>query len=275
MSEFRKEHRRMIEVKRSEMAAKLQQHQKQEGRNQDTTGNESKLNQRTPTEAVMSEQHLVVHHKHHFVREINSHNFNHVVINSNKTVVVHFYSAQCAFCSVLSQHLLIISRMLRHQPLLEFVRIDGDKNDLPWEFTMDVFPSLIIFPNQRKSESRVFSRNLSMTVPNVLGFILSNLNPPERLHATALICNNLKPKSPPRDDCLGVMKRELSDSISLNLRLYRLATKRPTRAARILHRLQALQELYLATLRCLSNSCDFTQLKSSAQAILTMWQIAT
>lgn len=71
------------------------------------------------------------------------------------------------------------------------------------------------------------------------------------------------------------MKRELSDSISLNLRLYRLATKRPTRAARILHRLQALQELYLATLRCLSNSCDFTQLKSSAQAILTMWQIAT
>lgn len=274
MSEFRKEHRRMIEVKRSEMAAKLQQ-QKRSGENQNTSGNENKQNQRKPMNAVVSEEHLVVHHKHHFVREINAHNFNNVVVNSNKTVVVHFYSAQCAFCSVLSQHLLTISRTLRHQPLLEFVRIDGDKNDLPWEYTMDAFPTLIIFPNQRKAESRVFSRNLPMTVPNVLGFILSNLNPPERLYATALICNDIKPNSAHRDDCLGAMKRELSDSISLNLRLYRLATKRPTRAARILHRLQALQELYLATLRCLSHSCDFTQLKSSAKAILTMWQMAS
>ncbi|XP_021702450.1 thioredoxin domain-containing protein 11 [Aedes aegypti] len=272
MSEFRKEHRRMIEVKRSEMAAKLQQ-QKETGRSQNTSGNENKLNQRNTEDA--STDHLVVHHKHHFVREINSHNFNHVVINSNKTVVVHFYSAQCAFCSLLSQHLLTISRMLRHQPLLEFVRIDGDKNDLPWEYTMDAFPTLIIFPNQRKVESRVFSRNLPMTVPNVLGFILSNLNLPERLYATVLICNDIKPNSASRDDCLGAMKRELSDSISLNLRLYRLSTKRPTRAARILHRLQALQELYMATLRCLSHFCDFTQLKSSAKAILTMWQIAT
>lgn len=272
MSEFRKEHRRMIEVKRSEMAAKLQQ-QKETGRSQNTSGNENKLNQRNTEDA--STDHLVVHHKHHFVREINSHNFNHVVINSNKTVVVHFYSAQCAFCSLLSQHLLTISRMLRHQPLLEFLRIDGDKNDLPWEYTMDAFPTLIIFPNQRKVESRVFSRNLPMTVPNVLGFILSNLNLPERLYATVLICNDIKPNSASRDDCLGAMKRELSDSISLNLRLYRLSTKRPTRAARILHRLQALQELYMATLRCLSHFCDFTQLKSSAKAILTMWQIAT
>lgn len=271
MSEFRKEHRRMIEVKRSEMAAKLQQ-QKETGKSQNVSGNDNKIN---PREPVATGDHPVVHHKHHFVREINSHNFNHVVINSNKTVVVHFYSAQCAFCSLLSQHLLTISRMLQHQPLLEFVRIDGDKNDLPWEYTMDAFPTLIIFPNQRKVESRVFSRNLPITVPNVLGFILSNLNPPERLYATTLICNDIKPNSPPRYDCLAAIKRELSDSISLNLRLYRLSTKRPTRAARILHRLQALQELYLATLRCLSHSCDFPQLKASAKAILTMWQIAT
>lgn len=264
MSEFRKEHRRMIEVKRSEMAAKHQQ--------QNVSGDEKQVNQSTPKVTGDS---LLVHHKHHFVREINSHNFNHVVINSNKTVVVHFYSAQCAFCSLLSQHLLTISRMLRHQPLLEFVRIDGDKNDLPWEYTMDAFPTLIIFPNQRKVESRVFSRNLPMTVPNVLGFILSNLNPPERLYATTLVCNDIKPNSPPRDGCLAAIKRELSDSISLNLRLYRLATKRPTRAARILQRLQALQELYLVTLRCLSHSCDFTQLKSSAKAILTIWQNVT
>ncbi|XP_065088854.1 thioredoxin domain-containing protein 11-like [Ochlerotatus camptorhynchus] len=272
MSEFRKEHRRMIDVKRSEMVTKLQ---KDGGEKQNASRNEIKTERKPPEEARPSGEPQVQHHRHHFVREINSHNFNHVVVNCNKTVVVHFYSAQCAFCSVLSQHLLIISKMLQQQPLLEFVRIDGDRNDLRWEYTMDSFPTLIIFPNQRKSESRVFSRSLPITVPNVLGFILSNLNPPERLYATTLICNDMKPNSPSRDDCLGAMKRELSDNISLNLRLYRLASKRPTWAARILRRLQALQEFYLATLRCLSHSCDFNQLKSSAKNIHTMWQIAT
>lgn len=273
MSEFRKEHRRMIEVKRSEMAAKLQKGGDSEQHNSSQNG--MNVDRKPTNEARPTKEPLVQHHKHHFVREINSHNFNHVVINSNKTVVVHFYSAQCAFCSVLSQHLLIISKMLQHQPLLEFVRIDGEKNDLRWEYTMDSFPTLIIFPNQRKSESRVFARSLPITVPNVLGFILSNLSPPERLYATTLICNDMKPNSPSRDNCLSAMKRELSENISLNLRLYRMASKRPTLAARILQRLQALQQLYLATLRCLSHSCDFTQLKRSAKTILTMWQIAT
>lgn len=70
----------MIEVKRSEMAAKLQQ-QKETGKSQNVSGNDNKIN---PREPVATGDHPVVHHKHHFVREINSHNFNHVVINSNK-----------------------------------------------------------------------------------------------------------------------------------------------------------------------------------------------
>ncbi|XP_058818717.1 thioredoxin domain-containing protein 11 [Topomyia yanbarensis] len=210
--------------------------------------------------------------QHHLMREINSHNFYPAVINSNKTVIVHFYSTQCAFCSVLSQHLLTVSRMLRHQPRLEFVRIDGDKNDLQWEYSMDAFPTLIIFPSQRKSESRMFSRELQMTVPNVLGFILANLSPPERIHANYLICDAVQ-HLPSRDDCLLAMKRELGDSISLNLRLYRLTANRPSRAAQVLRRLQILQEFYLNTLRCLSHSCDFTLFKNSAKTILTMWRI--
>lgn len=110
---------------------------------------------------------------------------------------------------------------------------------------------------------------------NNLGSTVSTNDLRLKCYNLTLQPSNLQPNSASRDDCLGAMKRELSDSISLNLRLYRLSTKRPTRAARILHRLQALQELYMATLRCLSHFCDFTQLKSSAKAILTMWQIAT
>ncbi|XP_055639657.1 thioredoxin domain-containing protein 11 [Toxorhynchites rutilus septentrionalis] len=263
LSEFRKESQRMVEVKRAEYAARVQTAWKENNFSQE---NEKRQN------AADDDANFLQHHQHHLVREINSQNFDQVVVNSRKTVVVHFYSAQCAFCSMLSQHLLVVSRMFQQQPLLDFVRIDGDRNDLRWEYTMDTFPTLLIFPNQRKSESRVFSRSLQMTVPNVLGFILSNLSPPERLYANYLICENTK-RSPPRESCLQTMKRELSESISLNLRLYRHAKKRPILAARILQRLQTLQEFYLSTLRCLSHSCDFTKLKNSAKTILNIWQM--
>uniref|UniRef100_A0A8D8BVJ9 Thioredoxin domain-containing protein 11 n=1 Tax=Culex pipiens TaxID=7175 RepID=A0A8D8BVJ9_CULPI len=268
MHELRRESRRMVDSKRSEL--ELMAQRQREASNEESA---SKEDAKQSNDSVQ-----VQHHQHHSVREINAHNFHHVVVNSNKTVVVHFYSAHCAFCGVLSQQLLTVSRLLRAQPRLEFVRVDGDRNDLRWEYSMDAFPTLIIFPNQRKSDSRVFSRQLQMTVPNVLGFILSNLSPPERLHATAIVCEQQQQVSSSpqaRDDCLGALKRELSDSISLNLRLYRVATgQRPVRAARILQRLQLLQELYLGTLRCLSHSCDFNQLKSSAKTILNLWQMA-
>uniref|UniRef100_A0A1Q3FF51 Putative conserved plasma membrane protein n=1 Tax=Culex tarsalis TaxID=7177 RepID=A0A1Q3FF51_CULTA len=279
MHELRKESRRMVDAKRSELEAQQRTAEAASQNKVESTSQEQQQQQDGKGSSKKRDDSAQIqHHQHHSVREINAHNFHHVVVNSNKTVVVHFYSAHCAFCSVLSQHLLTISRMLRAQPRLEFVRIDGDRNDLRWEYSMDAFPTLIIFPNQRKSESRVFSRQLQMTVPNVLGFILSNLSPPERLHATAIVCESTQVSSSPaaaRDDCLVALKRELSDSISLNLRLYRVAAgQRPVRAARILQRLQLLQEFYLGTLRCLSHSCDFNQLKSSAKTILNLWQIA-
>ncbi|XP_055546730.1 thioredoxin domain-containing protein 11 [Wyeomyia smithii] len=263
MSEFRKENRRIMQIKRKETLSQENRADNERNVSQGTTGKKSQ-------EATSGPQ--AQNQPHHYIREINSRNFQQAVINTNKTVIAHFYSTQCAFCSMLSQHLLSVSRMLRQQPRLEFVRIDGDKNDLQWEYSMDAFPTLIIFPNQRKSESRIFARHLQLTVPNVLGFILANLTPPERIHANYLICDSVK-WSPSRDECLLAIKRELSDSISLNLRLYRKSTNRPARAAQVLRRLQALQEFYLATLGCFSHSCDFTRLKTNAETILTMWQM--
>lgn len=32
---------------------------------------------------------------------------------------------------------------------IDFVRIDGDRNDLPWQYTMEKFPSLIVFDASR------------------------------------------------------------------------------------------------------------------------------
>lgn len=109
------------------------------------------------------------------IREINAKSFTSDVLRSNKviiafsispnddrirfitkivvfgpgtqTVFVLFHSTQCALCSVMSQHLLLISRLLgdHRRANVEFVRIDGDRNDLPWQYTMERFPSLVAF----------------------------------------------------------------------------------------------------------------------------------
>lgn len=83
------------------------------------------------------------------IREIFSENFERNVITANKTVVVLFHSVQCAFCSLMLQSILTVSQILLKLPKLDFLRIDGDKNDLAWFYTMDSFPSLIIFPEDR------------------------------------------------------------------------------------------------------------------------------
>uniref|UniRef100_A0A182YDT8 Thioredoxin domain-containing protein n=1 Tax=Anopheles stephensi TaxID=30069 RepID=A0A182YDT8_ANOST len=207
---------------------------------------------------------------YHRVREIYSSNFQRTVLDSNRTVVVSFYSAQCAFCYIQAHHLLTVSRLLRHQPNLWFVRIDGELNDLPWQYTMDVFPSLIIFPNGRKEESRIFPETLKVNVPNIIGFVLSNLTPAERLHATFLLCSDVNNAS--RNDCLHMLKRELTEAIRLSLHDWRHhSTDAGCKRDRIVRRLQLLKQSYLDTLRCLSHSCDLTQLVNVRKRILTHW----
>ena len=44
----------------------------------------------------------------------------------------------------------------------------------------------------RKSESRVFSQNIAITVPNLISFVLTNLNPMMRLESMYYLCNRTK-----------------------------------------------------------------------------------
>lgn len=89
----------------------------------------------------------------------------------------------------MTHSLLIVSRILEEMPEIEFLRIDGDKNDLPWQYTMSEYPSLIIFPSKAKSESRRFPPKMSINVTNVMGFVLANLNRPNRLLGLVMACN--------------------------------------------------------------------------------------
>lgn len=64
-------------------------------------------------------------------------------------MAVLFYSTQCALCTVFTNTLLYVAKVLKHLINLEIVRIDSDKNDLPWQFTMESVPAFIIFNGQK------------------------------------------------------------------------------------------------------------------------------
>lgn len=84
------------------------------------------------------------------IEEIPSKLFESRLIGSKKSIVVLFYSSHCAFCTIMSHYLLSLSHLLADFPHIEFLRIDGDKNDLPEKFVSpDAFPSLVIYPVDR------------------------------------------------------------------------------------------------------------------------------
>lgn len=83
---------------------------------------------------------------------------------------------------------LTVSRLLSPVKDIDFARIDGDANLLPWEYTMESYPTILFFPSIKKSESRAFPRNLPITVPNILGFILTNVDSTQKLKTMWSIC---------------------------------------------------------------------------------------
>lgn len=119
--------------------------------------------------------------------------------------------------------------------------------------------------NCSKLESRKFPSGLQVTTPHVIGFILANLDRPTRLHAMYLVLKQNKIAA--IDDGLAVFKREITDSISLNLQNWR---KLPHKRNIILRRIQALQQLYLSLLRTQTVN-DLKHLDSLVRNILKLW----
>ena len=58
--------------------------------------------------------------------------------------------------------------------------MDATRNDLPVQFTALSYPTVLVFPQHRKAESRVFPLAEELNTTNLLSFILSNLTPAAR-----------------------------------------------------------------------------------------------
>ncbi|XP_050300516.1 thioredoxin domain-containing protein 11 isoform X2 [Anthonomus grandis grandis] len=120
--------------------------------------------------------------------ELNSKNFLDVVLDNRNAVVVLYYSKQCSFCNGISYTFLTLARKLSYVDNIRFTRIDGDENILPWEYTMEEYPSILFFPVNCKEETRVFPTEVPITVPNLLAFMLANMNATMKLTAMYSVC---------------------------------------------------------------------------------------
>ncbi|XP_046403393.1 thioredoxin domain-containing protein 11 [Ischnura elegans] len=158
------------------------------------------------------------------VLDLSSRTFKEVVLDDSKNVVVLYHSPSCAFCSSVWHIFLTVARIFTtntsgkevSNSSIIFARIDGDANDLPWEYTMESFPSILFFPAYRKSDSRIFPPNLPMTVSNIAQFVAANLSPEARIETLLGGCDEMCIRRA-KVKCLGMIaslmsKRETTET---------------------------------------------------------------
>lgn len=162
------------------------------------------------------------------VEEISFSNFRERVLDNKKNVVLMYYTPYCAFCNAVSHIFLTVAHTLKSVSTLEFARIDGDNNDLPWEFTVHRFPSIIFFPAVLKSDSHIFPASTEVTVQNLVQFILSNLSPEERVWTLLVVCEKGAQRLPLSfqdqlsvEKCMTQVKIEVLQSASQLVNRYR------------------------------------------------------
>ncbi|XP_048051560.1 thioredoxin domain-containing protein 11 isoform X1 [Megalobrama amblycephala] len=123
-------------------------------------------------------RHLVGHKQHQhtqsLIQEVTSDSFLDTVMDSQRDVLLLYYSAWCGFCSLLNHVFLQLARLFQGNSALRVARVNVGRNDLPWEFMVDHLPSVLFFPRHRKQMSVKFPENMPMTVPNLLRFVLQH-----------------------------------------------------------------------------------------------------
>uniref|UniRef100_A0A4W5M7U0 Thioredoxin domain-containing protein n=1 Tax=Hucho hucho TaxID=62062 RepID=A0A4W5M7U0_9TELE len=95
-------------------------------------------------------------------------------MDPHRDVVLFYYSQWCGYCSVLNHVIIQLARMFHGNSTVTIARVNVARNDLPWEFMVDHFPSVLLFPRHRKHLSVKFPEDTPITLPNLLRFILKH-----------------------------------------------------------------------------------------------------
>ncbi|XP_063700192.1 uncharacterized protein LOC134830586 isoform X2 [Culicoides brevitarsis] len=192
--------------------------------------------------------------------------FNKIVFenrNSTMTTVLFIYSSQCNFCNMMSHYLLSISSTLKSLKNVEFLRIDGDQNDLNVNYGQEGFPLLIIYT--QNSEKVIFPSKLKVTKQNIISFILSNLPKSSRIHGISLFCKSFSRPSY-LDRCSKVLRSEVSGAIEKTLKLWRedVASRSYMYKA-----ILALQKLYIQLINVKSE--EFIYIEDKIKFVSALW----
>ncbi|XP_077975133.1 thioredoxin domain-containing protein 11-like [Styela clava] len=108
------------------------------------------------------------------VHEITADSFEETVLNNKKDVFLFYYVPCCSACSSISHIYLTLAHLLHHTNPVILARIDAHENELPSHFTVQSYPTFMIFPAGRSADSSVFPLDTEITVARLLSFILKN-----------------------------------------------------------------------------------------------------
>ncbi|XP_078456677.1 thioredoxin domain-containing protein 11 [Lampetra planeri] len=106
------------------------------------------------------------------VIEVTTTTFRELVLDPAKDVLLLYYTTWCGLCSTLSHRYLQLASQLRHNGHLRIARINGDTNDLPWEFVVERYPTLLLFPAHRKDMSVRYPDEAPFSLPELGRFLV-------------------------------------------------------------------------------------------------------
>ncbi|XP_059353614.1 thioredoxin domain-containing protein 11-like isoform X2 [Daphnia carinata] len=134
------------------------------------------------------------------VEEISADDFAPIVLDPLHDAVVLFKKKGCVFCEIGARFFLKLSQMFfsrksfilneNHVRQIKFVTIDAEENVLPWQYTVDKFPTIIFYPAHRKHDSRIYPHNLELNEANLLNFTLSQLSLKHRIIWLTRFCQD-------------------------------------------------------------------------------------
>ncbi|KAI1726731.1 thioredoxin domain-containing protein 11 [Ditylenchus destructor] len=193
--------------------------------------------------SIAYENKILAMNNHSVIQKLSAVNFANNILKKRNSfdAVVFFSGGRSHGPSQVLAYVLHTAKRYFHQfdYLIEFFSLDASKRPLPWEYTFDTLPTVVFFPAYRPSESSAFPRNLPLTVPNLMAFILSRAQPELRWRLAITACT---------PECLQKNMQQmdrfihhLDDDIRLLRRLLRRFTTPPRIHLRTLLRRRYLQ----------------------------------
>lgn len=190
------------------------------------------------TKTLSSKQNYDIELKH-----FNRHIFlNYLQYSHNQTLIVLIYSPDCALCGNIQHSFIQLSLSLRHIEDLKFIRINAMDNDLPWQFHMAFLPALLVFPENRYSDSRIFPMHLKPDIRSVFGFILSQLSAHQQVRLVLAVCQSGTLPAGHTQSCWQFAKTILMQHIGKHLHYWQMFE---AERSLIFERLRAFKDMSL------------------------------